>query len=399
MEELICPLQGEVVRNHKHGLLAQAKSFALHSGCCHFKCFARTNFVCEQSISTIKHMSDSVSLMFTEGNIRVHTAETDMTAIILTGSGGVKEFVVLCDQSFTTARVFPDPILERILDRLLFLLCQSGILFIQDTLLLSICIFVGVVDTNIFQIQRFFQNTIGIGTVSTVGVFFATLVMINRPGLEYQDALLYPSTEGDFQIYQGTVDGETARFAVSPEWEVSYQWGDYTYGPYQITEDPAAVPDGYEGSQGIEIRLGDEVLFRGCYLPGSTLSLIQEDGEPGWGLRYSVSTGADTVIVADGREAERHTPDLSAVARVALEPELTHRGSMGLYLAVTLLTLFNIIQICFPHLFFRLSLLGRVRNIDDAEPSDFYIAMEQIEWVVLALACLLFYYMAMTTIQ
>ena len=234
--------------------------------------------------------------------------------------------------------------------------------------------------------------------VEILAFFFATLVMINRPGLEYQDAMLYPSTEGDFQIYQGTVDGETARFAVSPEWEVSYQWGEYSYGPYQIWEDATAVPNGYEGSQGIEIRLGDEVLFRGCYLPSSTPSLIQEDGEPVWGLRYSVSTGADTVIVADGREAERHTPDLSAVARVALEPELTHRGSMGLYLTVTLLALFNIIQICFPHLFFRLSLLGRVRNIDDAEPSDFYIVTEQIEWVVLALACLLLYYMAMTTI-
>ena len=235
--------------------------------------------------------------------------------------------------------------------------------------------------------------------IEILSFFFATLVMINRPGLEYQDALLYPSAEGAIQIYQGAVDGETARFAVSPEWEVSYQWGEYSYGPYQIWEDATAVPNGYEGSQGIEIRLGDEVLFRGCYLPSSTPSLIQEDGEPVWGLRYSVSTGADTVIVADGREAERHTPDLSAVARVALEPELTHRGSMGLYLAVTLLALFNIIQICFPHLFFRLSLLGRVRNIDDAEPSDFYIVTEQIEWVVLALACLLLYYMAMTTIQ
>ena len=169
VQELICPLQGQMVRHDKHGFLAQAKSLALHSRCCHFKSFARTNFVCEQGVSTVKHMSDSVSLMFTEGNIRVHTAETDMTAIILTGSGGVKKFVVLCDQSFTAARVFPYPILERILDCLLFLLCQSGFLFIQDTLLLTVRIFDSIIDTNIFQVQRFFQNTIGIGTVSTIG--------------------------------------------------------------------------------------------------------------------------------------------------------------------------------------------------------------------------------------
>ena len=52
--------------------------------------------------------------------------------------------------------------------------------------------------------------------IEILAFFFATLVMINRPGLEYQDALLYSSTEGDIQIYQGTVDGETARFTVVP---------------------------------------------------------------------------------------------------------------------------------------------------------------------------------------
>ena len=89
-----------------------------------------------------------------------------MAAIILTGSGGVEKLIVLRNQCFTTAGVFPYPILKRILDCLLFLLCQSGFLFIQDTLLLAICIFDGVIDTNVFQVQRFFQNAISIGTVT-----------------------------------------------------------------------------------------------------------------------------------------------------------------------------------------------------------------------------------------
>ena len=77
--------------------------------------------MCEQGISTVKHMGDGISLMFPEGNIRIHTAETDMTAIIFTRSGGVKKLIVLRNQRFTTARVFPYPILKRILDCLLFL--------------------------------------------------------------------------------------------------------------------------------------------------------------------------------------------------------------------------------------------------------------------------------------
>ena len=125
-------------------------------------------------------MSDSVSLMFTEGNVRVHTAEADMAAIILTGPGGVKKLIVLRNQCFPAARVFPNPILKRILDCLLFLLCQSGFLFIQDTLLLSVRIFDGVIDTNVFQVQCFFQNPIGIGTVSTVGHICRHIIVAGR---------------------------------------------------------------------------------------------------------------------------------------------------------------------------------------------------------------------------
>ena len=83
--------------------------------------------------------------------------------------------------------------------------------------------------------------------------------------------------------------------------------------------------------------------------------------------------------------------------QVVLEPELTHKGNVGLYLAVTFLALLNLVQILFPEALFKLSLLGRIRSIDidDAEPSSFYIAMEHIEWVVLAGACLIFYAMAL----
>lgn len=236
--------------------------------------------------------------------------------------------------------------------------------------------------------------------IEILAFFFATLVMINRPGLEYQDALLYPGTEGDIQIYQGTVDGETARFAVSPEWEVSYQWGDYTYGPYQISEDPSSVPDGYEGSQGIEIRLGDEVLFRGCYLPSSTFPLIQEDGESLWedSNIYMISGEKIWRNGQEITEREYREPSLSALARVALGTELTRQGNILLYLLITVLAVFNVLQICFPGLFFRRYIRWRVRDPELAEPSDFYIAMERMEWVVIAIVCLVLYGMCLTTI-
>ena len=61
------------------------------------------------------------------------------------------------------------------------------------------------------EMSRYRRVLLIVMAIEILAFFFATLVMINRPGLEYQDALLYPGTEGDFQIYQGTVDGETDR--------------------------------------------------------------------------------------------------------------------------------------------------------------------------------------------
>ena len=238
------------------------------------------------------------------------------------------------------------------------------------------------------------------------GFLLANVIAINRPGLAYGDALLYPSTEGETQIYAGKIDGEPARFTVSPAGEISYQWGEFSYGPYQVTVDPAAFPETlgeHDGKYniGLEIFQGGTVLFRGGYRPNSTLSLYQEDGEPLWGIRVSATMSDGTVIGENGRvisPEEQHEPGLWALARIVLHPELTHRGNVWLYLAVTLLAAVNCFQICFPRFFFRLSLWSRVRNIDDVEPSDWYIAMENIEWAVLAIVCLVLYAMSLTEI-
>ena len=73
-----------------------------------------------------------------------------------------------------------NPISERILDCLLFLLCQGSFFFIEDTLLLTICIFNRIIDTNIFQIQRFLQNPICVGSLCTVSDIRRHIVVVGR---------------------------------------------------------------------------------------------------------------------------------------------------------------------------------------------------------------------------
>ena len=166
-----------------------------------------------------------------------------------------------------------------------------------------------------------------------VGFLIAYVIVVNRPGLEYSGALLYPHTEGELQIYEGKIDGEPARFAVSPEGEISYQWGEYTYGPWQVVADPTAVPDGFREKNGLEIRRGDEVIFRGIYSPHSFNLLIDENGDP---VRDTFSVGSvgggATLYYVTGQEVTReewYEPGLGALARIVLTPELTRAHPPG----------------------------------------------------------------------
>ena len=234
--------------------------------------------------------------------------------------------------------------------------------------------------------------------VEILAFFVAVLAAMNRPGLEYGGTLLYPRTEGETRVYEGKLDWKPVRFTVSPEGEVIYQRGEYDYGPYQVMEDPSAIPPKRGGMIGLEITQGEEQLFRGGYRPGD--GLYQEDGEPLWEDSHFYMMSGET-IWRDGQEItarEYYEPSLSDLVEVALGPELTHRGSLLAWLGVTLIALVNVLQICFPGFFFRLSLWGHVRNVDEAEPSELYVVGEYIEWAVLALLCLVLYWQALRVI-
>lgn len=228
-----------------------------------------------------------------------------------------------------------------------------------------------------------------------LGFAIAMVVAVNRLGMEYSNELFYPRTEGDVTWYEGRVDGEKAAFSVTPDGTVEYRWGEYDYGPYQVVEDPTAVPAGHDGI-GVEVRQGDEVLFRGCYQPGSTVSLIDENGD-----RFIADAFSFHVVGAVQTEEdlqEQNTPGPSVLVQAAMGPELTHKGDVGLYLMTTIIALLNLVQILFPEALFRLGLVLRVSNIDDVEPSEWYIFTEHVEWVILTGLCLVGYAVALGAI-
>lgn len=129
--------------------------------------------------------------------------------------------------------------------------------------------------------------------------------------------------------------------------------------------------------------------------------LYNENGNLFDMMDFTVSSGGKTYD-SKGKELtarDLHEPSLTTVARLGLdEAELTHRGHFGLYLLVTLLAAFNIFQICYPELMFRWSIMWHVQDPYAAEPSDWYILMERIEWVVLTGVVAVLYWAALAVI-
>lgn len=251
--------------------------------------------------------------------------------------------------------------------------------------------------------SRFRQVLVAVQIVMIVGFGIATSIVSAQKGIAYREALLHFQEEGNVCRYRGLLDGKQAEFTVTDGRTVNYRWGDEVYGPYQIVDDPTASPKGenFAGRTlpGIEIRCKDEVIFRGGYTSSEVFLLIREDGEwAGDMLSISYGTSGGVVYDANGNELTQrdlHEPGVTTIFRVAMQPELTHRGNFGLYLLVTLLAVFNIFQICCPGFMFRWSIMWHVKDPDTAEPSDFYIAMERLEWIFLTGLAVWLYWMAL----
>lgn len=213
-----------------------------------------------------------------------------------------------------------------------------------------------------------------------------TAVQCSRVGIEYGNAFLR-RTENDGVIqYAGRKDGQDIAFTVYPDGQVEHRWGNETYGPYMVREDPSAAPepsmgDSYvpEGLMGVEVRQGDTVLFRGGWDPDPDMtwfSLYDESGNEFSGLSFSATMGDGTMIASDGEiitPREQHEPTAAGLLRVALAPELVHRGSWLIYTSLTLLAAAGMGYILFYRELFYWNLGFTVKNPKNAEPSDWYV--------------------------
>lgn len=59
-------------------------------------------------------------------------------------------------------------------------------------------------------------------------------VTLSRVGYSYRDAILVPHEAEGTTVYSGIIQGEAASFTVTQDKTVTFQYGDFTYGPYTL---------------------------------------------------------------------------------------------------------------------------------------------------------------------
>ena len=221
---------------------------------------------------------------------------------------------------------------------------------------------------------------------------------ISRVGYRYNDAILVLTQENGKISYTGKIQGKQAQFIVSEDKSVMFQYGDKSYGTYTMIEDPTAIPQDKEIAEemtGVEIRNGDKLLFRGGVLDvGDSYWLYNEDGTLD-NFGFSVITSNGFEEDENGNVIDRMEPSASTIYELLNEPELTHKGEAQAWFGAVFICILNALTILFADELFRWNLAFQIRNVENAEPSDWEITGRYIGWTAMVIMALVLFIMGL----
>lgn len=220
-------------------------------------------------------------------------------------------------------------------------------------------------------------------------------VSISRVGVLYNDKIFVPAEESGATVYSGRLDGKPAEITVTNDkTAVTFRCGDTVYGPYTIKEDPSALADIEfcpSDMRGVALYDGETLLFRGGFWPsGEFTQLYRADGSPDlqMGL-YAVENGVWKD--ADGNVVDPMKPDAADILRIALAPELTHKGDWLVWFGAVCISLLNAATILYADELFRWNLSFQIQNAEDVEPSEWEMLSRYLVWTVLTILAFVVY--------
>ena len=212
-------------------------------------------------------------------------------------------------------------------------------------------------------------------------------ITISQVGLRYQDEILVPHFENGDTVYSGKINGKQTVLTVSADKTVVLHYEDQVYGPYTAVEDPSAIPTNhtqYQSMTGVELREGDEILFRGGVIKSGD-SLLLFDAEGLADTQVSIVIAGGTRTDPNGNPIDPIKPSAAKILSWMDEPELTHKGIGGFWFLGVFLCLLNTLSILFADELFHMRLAFRIRDAYDAEPSDWELTGRYISWVLVIL--------------
>lgn len=217
-------------------------------------------------------------------------------------------------------------------------------------------------------------------------------VVISKVGYLYKNTILLPSTQDGSTVYSGKLQEQEASFTVTADKEITFRLGDKVYGPYIIKKDASAKPKDHPMSTGIEIKKGDEIIFRGGVYqynsPYYYFGLINEDG-----TSYRQHTTSINGITTDenGNVIDPDEPTAGILLYLYNGPELTHKGHWGFWFLALFVSILTTVSILFADELFRWYLRRRISDWQFAEPSEWEITSRYIG-MTLMVALILFLY-------
>lgn len=217
-------------------------------------------------------------------------------------------------------------------------------------------------------------------------------VTMSQKGYLYKGELLKYRQEGENAVYTGSVYGTQTRFIVTADKAVTFQYGPVSYGPYTMREDPTAVPKNEMSPRpltGVELLLGDEVIFRGGMtdFEGRVLAYGQEGGQE--------DSAEDDIGIDDYGYQNSVEPTTATILKLMRDPALTHKGAWWGWVAGVFCCVVTAISILFADELFRAQVSLQIRNVENIQPSDWEIFGRYATWIIFFFMALLAFFMGL----
>lgn len=227
-----------------------------------------------------------------------------------------------------------------------------------------------------------------LSTLSIVFIFFYFFLFFQK-GIELEGSFLKLNKTDDMYEYNGTAYGEKLKVIVSGDVNksnsvtVSYSLGEKLNRTYIVN-----ILSNTISSSDINVYYNNIVKFEGAYKPTNGFSQHNKVFTPTIDSFFDLWDKNGKPFVEEGKIImyDNHSPfddsynvSIHHVVTTAFRDNVITRGSWPFLILAMLLLLITAIDIKWPLFIFTLNNFLSVKN---PEPSDFYISMQKISWVV-----------------